>query len=62
MLTFNHKENEKLFANVNKNLSDFEHDHLHHLLLNKSQNDLKSMFGDVRVSLNKLLFFVKTYY
>lgn len=38
------------FSNVNKNLLIFENDHLHHLLLNKSQHDFKNMFGDVKVS------------
>lgn len=41
-----------LFANVNKKLIEFDQDHLHHLTIDKCNDtaeDLKRMFGDVRV-------------
>lgn len=39
----------KAFSNLNNHLHTFEDDYFYHLYLGKSQNDLKSMFGDVKV-------------
>lgn len=42
-------ESNLLFANVNKKLLEVDHDHMHHLLIQKNHDNLKRTFGDVRV-------------
>ena len=42
------REEKLLFENVNKNLFNFTNDYLYHLNLDKTNNDLKEMFGDVK--------------
>ena len=53
MISFNSNIKQSgLFANVNKKLIEFDQDHLHHLTIDKCNDtaeDLKRMFGDVRV-------------
>ena len=49
-------ESNLLFANVNKKLLEVDHDHMHHLLIQKNHDNLKRTFGDVRV---KFKFFLE---
>ena len=37
-------------SNLNLNLAELEDDFFYHLYLGKKTNDLKEMFGDVKVS------------
>lgn len=39
------------FHNLNNHLNSLEDDYFYHLYLGKNQNDLKAMFGDVKVIL-----------
>jgi hypothetical protein len=44
-------------SNLNKHLLGLEDDFLYHISLGKNTNDLKKMFGDVKVT-NKIDFFL----
>jgi hypothetical protein len=48
------ENNNKTYRNVNKHLSDLESDYFYHLYLSKS-NDLKRLFGDVKVMFSLLI-------
>lgn len=39
------------FHNLNNHLNALEDDYFYHLYLGKNQNDLKAMFGDVKVKI-----------
>ena len=47
---YEHEQQQHSHSNLNKHLTALEEDYLYHISLGKKTNDLKKMFGDVKVS------------